>query len=300
MDIHRPKAAHSIREFLIEIGTIICGILIALGLEQVQEQLHARHETEQVDKALSLEVRRNLSEAIQRATTYYCQRAQIALAVRKLTESADWPGGEVFTSAPPAEAWSRAIVVRPGIADASVPTGVPTPIETNFGPGSPIASLLSVPRATISSRSWSSAAASSGLLHMERRRLNRFAVLYREGEDIERAIEEEQTNRAALTPLLTARRLDQTERDHYVEILAQLNRTNQNLYARAGLMVATAARNGIHADERDVTERTKALNPTYASCIKPFVLPGYTTRWVDKLEGDRDRVEPNPPGRRES
>jgi hypothetical protein len=26
MDIHRPKAAHSIREFLVEIGTIICGI----------------------------------------------------------------------------------------------------------------------------------------------------------------------------------------------------------------------------------------------------------------------------------
>ena len=34
MEIHRPKAAHSVREFLIEIGTIVCGILIALGLEQ--------------------------------------------------------------------------------------------------------------------------------------------------------------------------------------------------------------------------------------------------------------------------
>ena len=43
MDIHRPKAAHSIREFLIEIGTIICGILIALGLEQGIEWLHWNH-----------------------------------------------------------------------------------------------------------------------------------------------------------------------------------------------------------------------------------------------------------------
>lgn len=41
MEIHRPKAAHSWREFLIEIGTIICGILVALGLEQVIEA--ARH-----------------------------------------------------------------------------------------------------------------------------------------------------------------------------------------------------------------------------------------------------------------
>lgn len=48
MEIHKPKAAHSWREFLIEIGTIICGILIALGLEQAVE---AAHRQEQVSKA---------------------------------------------------------------------------------------------------------------------------------------------------------------------------------------------------------------------------------------------------------
>jgi hypothetical protein len=37
MDIHKPKAAHSPREFLIEIGTITVGILIALGLESLIE-----------------------------------------------------------------------------------------------------------------------------------------------------------------------------------------------------------------------------------------------------------------------
>jgi len=40
MEIHKPKAAHSWREFLTEIGTIICGILIALGLEQAVEAFH--------------------------------------------------------------------------------------------------------------------------------------------------------------------------------------------------------------------------------------------------------------------
>ncbi|HJW40596.1 MAG TPA: hypothetical protein VJ476_05120 [Rhizomicrobium sp.] len=39
MDIHKPKAAHSWREFAIEIGTIILGILIALSLEQGVEEL---------------------------------------------------------------------------------------------------------------------------------------------------------------------------------------------------------------------------------------------------------------------
>jgi hypothetical protein len=40
MEIHKPKAAHTFREFLIEIGTIVCGILIALGLEQAIEAWH--------------------------------------------------------------------------------------------------------------------------------------------------------------------------------------------------------------------------------------------------------------------
>ena len=40
MEIHKPKAAHSWREFLTEIGTIVCGILIALSLEQAIEFTH--------------------------------------------------------------------------------------------------------------------------------------------------------------------------------------------------------------------------------------------------------------------
>lgn len=52
MEIHKPKAAHSFREFLIEIGTIICGILIALGLEQALEAAHWAHKVETVQRAL--------------------------------------------------------------------------------------------------------------------------------------------------------------------------------------------------------------------------------------------------------
>ena len=57
MDIHKPKAAHSWREFLIEIGTIICGILIALGLEQIADGLHWRHKVEQAETVMGLELR---------------------------------------------------------------------------------------------------------------------------------------------------------------------------------------------------------------------------------------------------
>ena len=61
MDIHKPKAAHSWREFLIEIGTIICGILIALSLEQVVEAGHRSAEVKEAREALREEVRDNVS-----------------------------------------------------------------------------------------------------------------------------------------------------------------------------------------------------------------------------------------------
>jgi hypothetical protein len=40
MDIHKPKPWHGVREFLKEIGTIVIGVLIALGAEAVVERLH--------------------------------------------------------------------------------------------------------------------------------------------------------------------------------------------------------------------------------------------------------------------
>ena len=56
MEIHKPKAAHTLREFLTEIGTIVCGILIALGLEQAVEALHSRHLVAQAEEAMRAEI----------------------------------------------------------------------------------------------------------------------------------------------------------------------------------------------------------------------------------------------------
>jgi hypothetical protein len=72
MEIHKPKPTHSLREFLTEIGTIICGILIALGLEQGLEWAHWRHQVEQADKAVSEEVRYNLVQEYERIALRVC------------------------------------------------------------------------------------------------------------------------------------------------------------------------------------------------------------------------------------
>lgn len=60
MDIHKPKPVHNWREFLTEISTIICGILIALALEQGVETAHHQQEVREAREALHQEISDNI------------------------------------------------------------------------------------------------------------------------------------------------------------------------------------------------------------------------------------------------
>jgi len=66
MDIHKPKPVHSWREFASEIAVIVCGILIALMLEQVAEawRLHERVEAGEAS------IRAEFSDQLAYATIY--------------------------------------------------------------------------------------------------------------------------------------------------------------------------------------------------------------------------------------
>ena len=56
LDVHPPHvAAHSWKDFFIHIATIVIGLLIAIGLEQMVEFSHHRHQVEQIDEALQNE-----------------------------------------------------------------------------------------------------------------------------------------------------------------------------------------------------------------------------------------------------
>ena len=63
MHIHRPKAAHSLREFLSEISVIVVGIVIALGGEQVVEAVHRHIEVSALRSDLHEEARQVLADA---------------------------------------------------------------------------------------------------------------------------------------------------------------------------------------------------------------------------------------------
>ncbi|HEY8004225.1 MAG TPA: hypothetical protein VIE16_08355, partial [Phenylobacterium sp.] len=60
MDIHKPKPWRGLREFLKEIGTIVIGVLIALGAEAVVENLHERRLSDEAREAIRDELRIDL------------------------------------------------------------------------------------------------------------------------------------------------------------------------------------------------------------------------------------------------
>jgi hypothetical protein len=82
MDIHKPKPWRGWPEFLKEIGTIVIGVLIALGAEQGVEWLHWRHEVHVAREAIAFDLRRLIGAA---ATA----DAQSACVGTRLVELAD-------------------------------------------------------------------------------------------------------------------------------------------------------------------------------------------------------------------
>jgi len=63
VDSHKPGPAHSWRAFLIEIGTIVFGILVALGLQQWVDAARTDHEVAQARAALHREMAQDLAVA---------------------------------------------------------------------------------------------------------------------------------------------------------------------------------------------------------------------------------------------
>jgi len=64
MEIHKPKPVHTWREFLIELGTIVLGICIALAGEQAIEELHWRSQVRAARQVIASEMTYNLVGAI--------------------------------------------------------------------------------------------------------------------------------------------------------------------------------------------------------------------------------------------
>jgi hypothetical protein len=97
MDIHKPKAAHSLGEFAREMAAVILGILIALALEQSVEAYHWSQRVKEGRKDLASEIRDQSRFNAYRVAVHPC-------VVRRLAELdavlADLNAGRKVASVP--------------------------------------------------------------------------------------------------------------------------------------------------------------------------------------------------------
>jgi hypothetical protein len=111
VDIHKPKPVHSLRELLSEVGVIVIGILIALGLEQAVEAMHWRHQAEGAERALGRELSETYGQASERVLVSDCvdQRLdQLAAVVDTAERNGRLPAlGDI--AMPPARTWSTGV-----------------------------------------------------------------------------------------------------------------------------------------------------------------------------------------------
>lgn len=89
MHFQLPKPLHGWRAFSGEVGIIVLGILIALGLGQVADDWQARKQVDRTRVALAEEIATSAADAAERIATEDCMRARIGELAAKLTVSRD-------------------------------------------------------------------------------------------------------------------------------------------------------------------------------------------------------------------
>jgi hypothetical protein len=88
IDIHPPhKSDHTWTDFFIHIGTIILGILIALGLEQSLEYLHQRHQLHELREGAITDARIYLHDVDQNRAANTRQVEDLTTRIQQVREA---------------------------------------------------------------------------------------------------------------------------------------------------------------------------------------------------------------------
>ena len=113
MHFHLPKPLHGWREFLGEVGIIVVGVLIALGAEQIVQDLHSRADERAFQETIDHEIGLNLFMYDMRSRQFACdeKRAGELKAWLERARSGEmvpalWPSGPIVIT-PYRGAWDN-------------------------------------------------------------------------------------------------------------------------------------------------------------------------------------------------
>ena len=112
MHFHLPKPLHGWRAFVGEVGLIVIGVLIALGAEQVAQEIQIRSNVHAFRKTIDHEIGMNVYAFDFRASQFGCDRQRLTELTKWLDQSraaptapAIYPHGPVIAS-PDRSAWN--------------------------------------------------------------------------------------------------------------------------------------------------------------------------------------------------
>jgi len=89
MHFHVPKPLHGWREFAGEVGIIVLGVLIALGVEQIAQAAHDAASKGEAQQAVYAEIRQNLSYMTARMATQPCVERRLDEIATLLARAGD-------------------------------------------------------------------------------------------------------------------------------------------------------------------------------------------------------------------
>jgi hypothetical protein len=238
LEIHKPKPWRGFRGFLKEYVIIVVGVLTALGAEQVAENLHWRHLAQQHLSDLREGAQRIAANAYSRRVIDPCIRGEL----QKTVEALRMPGG----------AWKG---LKP---DASGPV---------FGY---LPANLTSSATQWSAAAWDSALNDGSLTHLPPAKVKEYAPLFRTSQDIllEQQLLYDQLPK--LTPLAFDRQLSDDARAHYLEIVAQAERTQSLMSSMSDSILRAAAKSDFWPTDSTIQAGLDRARKLRGDCVQPL------------------------------
>lgn len=132
MHLHLPKPLHGWREFVGEVGIIVVGVLIALGMEQIAQSWHDRRATQEAREAIRAEVADDLGGLTDRIVREPCIQRRLDEISRFLdvASTSTVPNAPTWISRPPV--WNMDTFRYDAASQAGRVSLLPTSEQANF------------------------------------------------------------------------------------------------------------------------------------------------------------------------
>jgi hypothetical protein len=232
-----PKPLHGWRAFVGEVGIIVIGVLIALGAEQMVNNLHWRGEVRDADRRLHDDVVANLTNAYERFAIDPCLRPRLGeLRDSLLSDQSIWAGS------------------RARFANDVYKSGFPSVYRT---PGRPWIQ-----------ESWHTALNGEVLSHFPPARVRQFALIFDDVDGLQRMQTEEVEASANLGDLAFAGPITAAERRSDLKLVAKLDAIDAHILFQAQVLLRDARQAGIVPNPRDVREALAQQRSYRGPCVR--------------------------------